>query len=69
MDARSPDLPPDSPANVAPAAVLTGWRGERGDPSLAGMFATVRASSIRALAAGNDGGGTSDGTKAGAATL
>src|SRR5258708_18438538 len=42
MDARSPGLPPDSPANVAPAAALTGWRGERGDPSLAGMFATVR---------------------------
>jgi hypothetical protein len=31
--------------------------------------ATVRASSIRALAAGNNVGGTSDGTSAGAATL
>src|SRR5476649_1579015 len=44
MDARSPGLPPDS----LPAAIPnlphggSGWRGERGEPSLAGMFASVR---------------------------
>src|SRR6185437_2365638 len=44
MDARSPDLSPQSP----PAAVAddrpagAGWRAERGEPSLAGMFASVR---------------------------
>src|SRR6202045_1520495 len=43
MDARAPDLPPDSPPEAAPGAPLagSGWRGERGEPSLAGMFATV----------------------------
>src|SRR5476651_1368820 len=44
MDARSPGLPPDS----LPAAIPnlphggSGWRAERGEPSLAGMFASVR---------------------------
>src|ERR1700744_6173383 len=44
MDARSPDLSPDSP----PIAVAiarpdgSGWLAERGEPSLGGMFASVR---------------------------
>ena len=44
MDARSPDLSPQSP----PPAVAddrpqgAGWRTERGEPSLAGMFGSVR---------------------------
>src|ERR1019366_9235596 len=44
MDARSADFPPDSPPKVAASPPLdgSGWRGERGEPSLAGMFATVR---------------------------
>jgi manganese transport protein len=43
MDARAPDLPPDFSPEAAPGAPLpgSGWRGERGEPSLAGMFATV----------------------------
>src|SRR5438105_14833875 len=44
MDARVPDLPAEtlqSGANNA-ARHQSGWRGERGEPSLAGMFATVR---------------------------
>jgi len=47
MDARSPDLASDSLPNTTigvPSAVslsATGWRGERGTPSLADMFATV----------------------------
>src|ERR1700716_4100815 len=44
MDARSPALPPDSlpeGASTAPADGA-GWRTARGEPSLAGMFATVR---------------------------
>jgi manganese transport protein len=44
MDAQSPNLPPDSLPKAAPnpAPDPSGWRGERGEPSLAGMFATVR---------------------------
>jgi manganese transport protein len=44
MDARSPDLAADSPAEVAPSPSPegSGWRGERGEPSLSGMFASVR---------------------------
>src|SRR5271168_637731 len=44
MDARSPDLAPDSLPKAATEAPLSasGWRGERGTPSLADMFATVR---------------------------
>lgn len=43
MDARSPGLASESSAEVAPTAPDgLGWRGERGDPSLAGMFASVR---------------------------
>src|SRR5438445_2376863 len=43
MDARSPDLAHDSPAQAVPSRSLDGlgWHGERGDPSLAGMFASV----------------------------
>src|SRR6202161_4392880 len=44
MDARTPDLPSDSKpmAVTSPALGGAGWRGERGEPSLAGMFASVR---------------------------
>src|ERR1700721_863780 len=44
MDARSPGLPPDSlpKAGSSPPLAGSGWRGERGTPSLADMFATVR---------------------------
>jgi len=44
MDARSPGLGPDSSAEVLPSASLEalGWRGERGEPSLSGMFGSVR---------------------------
>src|SRR4030081_369505 len=43
MDARTPKSRPDSQPKVASGASLeiSGWRGERGEPSLAGMFATV----------------------------
>jgi len=43
MDARNPDLAPQSrPAAVAVAPpAAAGWRAERGEPSLAGMFASV----------------------------
>jgi len=43
MDARLPDLPPEGPPTTATATPkeASGWRGERGEPSLAGMFATV----------------------------
>jgi manganese transport protein len=44
MDARAPELASDSAMNLVPAGTerLTGWRGERGEPSLSDMFATVR---------------------------
>src|SRR4051794_1878937 len=44
MDARSPRLPPDSVPALVPDTALggRGWRGERGTPSLADMFGTVR---------------------------
>jgi len=43
MDAKSPDLPSASPAKSAPGVMAgTGWRGERGPPSLAEVFASVR---------------------------
>src|ERR1700732_1627530 len=44
MDARTPDLSPDSPPKVVPSPALDGpgWRAARGEPSLAGMFATVK---------------------------
>src|SRR5437899_6771417 len=44
MDARSPDLPPDSRPKGAPSPVPdgSGWRAARGEPSLAGMFASVQ---------------------------
>src|SRR5580692_6673314 len=44
MDARSPILPPDSPPKDAesPPPEGSGWRSARGEPSLAGMFASVK---------------------------
>src|SRR5436305_4974752 len=44
MDARVPGLPAETIPNGANNAARqqSGWRGERGEPSLAGMFATVR---------------------------
>jgi manganese transport protein len=44
MDARSPGLPPDSLPKVvaSPALDGSGWRTARGEPSLAGMFASVK---------------------------
>src|SRR4030081_1746316 len=44
MDARSPGLSADSPSKAAPSPPLdgSGWRAERGEPSLAGMFASVK---------------------------
>src|ERR1700760_2127138 len=45
MDARSPRPGPKSAAEIPSAALLAasgGWRRERGEPSLADMFATVR---------------------------
>src|SRR5438132_618756 len=44
MDARSPAIPPDPLPEVASTAAArgSGWRTARGEPSLAGMFATVR---------------------------
>jgi len=44
MDTRSPGSPPDSLPKAAQSAELegSGWRAERGTPSLADMFATVR---------------------------
>src|SRR5215208_5985423 len=43
MDARVTAIPPESPSKD-PSTVLggSGWRSPRGEPSLAGMFATVR---------------------------
>src|SRR5690348_16285274 len=38
MDARSPDIDPNS----VPALAPPGWRGERGEPSLSEVFASVR---------------------------
>src|SRR5207248_2252800 len=44
MDVRSTGLTSDSLPAAAPSPALDrpGWRGERGEPSLGGMFATVR---------------------------
>ncbi|MBU6464289.1 MAG: Nramp family divalent metal transporter [Bradyrhizobium sp.] len=45
MDARTSDLSPASPAPIAVASdrpMAAGWRTARGEPSLAGMFASVR---------------------------
>src|ERR1700678_3354708 len=43
MDARSPDLAPDALPKTAAGEPLgaTGWRGDRGPPSLADVFASV----------------------------
>src|ERR1700692_3324739 len=44
MDARAPISSPESWPEPAQGTLLggSGWRGERGEPSLAGMFGTVR---------------------------
>src|SRR6266446_7598095 len=44
MDARMPGLPPESLAEIVTGRPLdgSGWRAERGEPSLAGVFASVR---------------------------
>jgi manganese transport protein len=44
MDARSPEITPESLPEVVPIPVRepAGWRGERGEPSLAGMFGSVQ---------------------------
>jgi manganese transport protein len=42
MDARTTPLRPESAPRPAPSPDIRGWRGERGEPSLADMFATVR---------------------------
>src|SRR5580693_2537900 len=44
MDARTPDLASESPPTAVASAGLDapGWRGERGEPSLSGMFGSVR---------------------------
>src|SRR5438045_8514733 len=44
MNARSSGLGSDSPPAAAPGPALDGpgWRGARGEPSLGGMFASVR---------------------------
>jgi manganese transport protein len=44
MDARTPDLIPDFDATAVTAGApgRSGWRGERGEPSLAGMFGSVQ---------------------------
>src|SRR5438477_1402358 len=44
MDARVPDLPAETLQNGANNAARhqSGWRGERGEPSLAGMFGSVQ---------------------------
>src|SRR5260370_22004949 len=44
MDARSPGLASDSLPEAVPTPVLrgSGWRAERGEPSLAGMFGSVQ---------------------------
>src|SRR5260370_14531596 len=46
MDARSPGLASDSLPEAISTRVLrdSGWRAARGEPSLAGMFGTVRTS-------------------------
>jgi manganese transport protein len=43
MDAQTPDLAPDSLPKIVAGAppAISGWRGERGTPSLADMFASV----------------------------
>ena len=45
MDARCPGLASDYPPKAAPGAPrqASAWRGERGEPSLAGMYASVGA--------------------------
>src|SRR5437899_12296376 len=43
MDARVPGLSGDTSPEAAPSPALApGWRTERGEPSLAGMFASVQ---------------------------
>jgi manganese transport protein len=43
MDARSPHLPSDSPPKgVESLTDGSGWKAARGEPSLAGLFASVK---------------------------
>jgi manganese transport protein len=42
MDARTSQLAAESPLPAKAVLAGSGWRGERGEPSLADMFATVR---------------------------
>src|SRR5216684_3144353 len=44
MDARAPGIPADPPPEAVPSPSPggAGWRTERGEPSLAGMFASVQ---------------------------
>jgi manganese transport protein len=44
MDARTPDLSPESAIETTQGRLLSGspWRGERGEPSLSDVFASVR---------------------------
>src|SRR5258706_15174170 len=43
MDARAPGIQAEPPPEAAPSSGLaSGWRAERGEPSLAGMFASVQ---------------------------
>ena len=43
MDARAPGIPADPLPEAAPSpAPAPGWRRERGEPSLAGMFGSVQ---------------------------
>src|SRR5947209_666284 len=44
MDAKNPPFPADAARDAAqaPLSAGSGWRRERGDPSLAGMFGSVR---------------------------
>src|SRR5258708_38864948 len=42
MDARAPGIPADPLPEAAPSPSPGGWRTARGEPSLAGMFATVQ---------------------------
>jgi manganese transport protein len=42
MDARTTDLQPNTAPEPDAGMSMSGWRGERGEPSLSDMFATVR---------------------------
>src|SRR5258706_15925406 len=43
MDGRAPGIQADPPPEATPSpAPASGWRTERGEPSLAGMFSSVQ---------------------------